>query len=196
MAYLDLRLGVGLDGGLAAGTAAPAPELAPRRLGRPERDAIALALNEGRTALLLGRVARVFGRLWLGMNDEPVFAAERIEAIRRYAVRYRLEGGGLALAEDDRLRAAGVDELEAAELRATVDASAAETPKPRPGRLAGQLLGALLIAAIPMLGAAILYSWLAGQVEDRLSALVVSIVLVVALVSPVALAGHPSGRSA
>jgi len=196
MAYLDLRLGGGLDGALAAGTAAPAPELAPRRLGRPERDAIALALSEGRTALLLGRVARVFGRLWLGMNDEPVFAAERIEAIRRYAVRYRLEGGGLALAEDDRLRAAGLDEIEAAELRAIVDTHASEAPKRRPGRLIGQLLGALLIAAIPMLGAAILYSWLADQVEDRLSALVVSIVLVVALVSPVALAGHPSGRSA
>ncbi|HMC92875.1 MAG TPA: hypothetical protein VKI45_10475, partial [Allosphingosinicella sp.] len=89
MAYLDLRLAEGL----AAGTAAP--ELAPRRLGRPERDAIALALSEGRTALLLGRVARVFGRLWLGMNDEPVFAAERIEAIRRYAVRYRLEAADI-----------------------------------------------------------------------------------------------------
>ncbi|HEY0313256.1 MAG TPA: hypothetical protein VGC56_12265 [Allosphingosinicella sp.] len=196
MAYLDLRLGVGLNGGLAAGTAVPAPELAPRRLGRPERDAIALALSEGRTALLLGRVSRLLGRLWLGMNDEPVFAAERIEAIRRYAVRYRLEGGGLALAEDDRLRAAGVDEVDAAELRALVDGHAADAPKRRPGRLAAQLLGALLIAAIPMLGAAILYLWLAGQVEDRLSALVVSIILVVAIVSPAALAGHPSGRSA
>jgi hypothetical protein len=192
MAYLDLSLAEGLG----AGTAVPAPELAPRRLGRPERDAIALALSEGRTALLLGRVARVFGRLWLGMNDEPVFAAERIEAIRRYAVRYRLEGGGLALGEDDRLRAAGVDEIEAAELRAIVDAHAAEKPARRSGHLLGQLLAALLLAAVPMMGAAILYSWLASQVEDRLSALVVSIVLVVALVSPVALAGHPSGRSA
>jgi hypothetical protein len=192
MAYLDLRLAEGL----AAGTAAPAPELAPRRLGRPERDAIALALREGRTALLLGRVARVFGRLWLGMNDEPVFAAERIEAIRRYAVRYRLEGDGVALAEDDSLRAAGVDELESAELRAIVDARPAKTPA-RPRRhLVPQLLGALLLSAIPMLGAAILYSWFSGEVEDRLSALVVSIVLVVALASPVALAVHPSGRPA
>ena len=192
MAYLDLRLAEGV----AAGTSTPAPELAPRRLGRPERDAIALALNEGRTALLLGRVARVFGRLWLGLNDEPVFAAERIEAIRRYAVRYRLEGSGLALAEDDRLRAAGVDEIEAAELRAIVDAHAAVRTTRRPGRLLGQLLGGLLLAAIPVMGATILYSWLATQAEDRLSALVVSIVLVVAIVSPVALAGHPSGRSA
>jgi hypothetical protein len=192
MAYLDLRLAEGL----AAGTAAPAPELAPRRLGRPERDAIALALSAGRTALLLGRLSRVFGRLWLGMNDEPVFAAKRIEAIRRYAIRYRLEGGGLALAEDDRLRDAGLDALEATELRAIVDAHAAQKPKRRPGPVAGQLLGALLLAAVPLMGGAILYSWLAGQVEDRLSALVVSIVMVVAFVSPVALAGHPSGRSA
>jgi hypothetical protein len=192
MAYLDLRLAEGL----AAGTAAPAPELAPRRLGRPERDAIALALSEGRMALLLGRVARVFGRLWLGMNEEPVFAAERIESIRRYAVRYRLEGGGLALAEDERLRAAGLDALEAAELRAIVDADAAEAPNRRSRHLAARLLGALLLAAFPMLGAGMLYSWLAGEVEDRLSALVLSIVLVVALVSPVAVAAHPSGRSA
>jgi len=192
MAYLDLRLAEGLS----AGTAAPAPELPPRRLGRPERDAIALALSEGRAALRLGRVSRVLGRAWLGMNEERLFAADRIEAIRRYAVRYRLEGGALPVAEDDRLRAAGVDEVEAAHLRAIVDDHVLAKPMPRVARAARRLLGGLLVAALPALAAAIVYSWLAGQLEDRLSALVLSIVLVVALVSPVVVAGHPTGRPA
>jgi hypothetical protein len=192
MAYLDLRLA----DALAGGTAAPAPELAPRRLGRPERDAIALALGEARTALRLGRVSRALGRAWLGMNEERLFAADRIEAIARYAVHYRLEGNALSVAEDARLRAAGVDEIEAADLRAIVDGHILARPVPRAGRIARRLLGGLLVAALPALAAAILYSWLAGQLEDRLSALVLSIVLVVALVSPVVVAGHPTGRPA
>ena len=192
MAYLDFRVA----DALAAGTAAPAPELAPRRLGRPERDAIALALSEARTALRLGRMLRVLGRAWLGMNEERLFAADRIEAIRRYAVHYRLEGSALSVAEDARLQAAGVDEIEAAELRAIVDGHVLAKPKPRAGRIGRRLLGGLLVAALPALAAAILYSWLAGQLEDRLSALVLSIVLVVALVSPVVVAGHPTGRPA
>lgn len=189
MAYLDLRFVEGL-------AAVPATEPVQRSLGRPERQAVAVALSEGRTALLLGKVSRIFGRLWLGMNDEPVFASERLEAIRRYAVHYRLEGDGLPPVEDDRLRAADVDELEAAELRSIVDAHLVEKPKRRGRRFAGQVLAALLLAAIPVMGAAGLYSWLTGQVEDRPSALVLSIALVVALVSPVLVAGQPFRRSA
>src|SRR4051794_39428209 len=87
MAYLDLRL--------AAGPAAAAPELAPRALDRHERDAILDALSKGRAALALGWISRAVGWLRPGSDAEPVSAAKRIAAIRRYALRYRREGDGL-----------------------------------------------------------------------------------------------------
>lgn len=193
MAYLDLRLA----DAVGAGTAAPAPAGFATGLRRPERDAILLSLVQSRTAFALGRASRLFGRMWLKADVEPVFADERIEAARRYAVRYRLEGGGLAFHEEERLAAVGVSQLAAAEIRALVDRHGARArPARQPSRIAARLLTALLLVVVPAATAAGLYFWLASQVEDRLSALIVSIVLVVGITSPLALAGRPAGRGA
>lgn len=193
MAYLDL----GLADSVGAAVPASSVDFAGNALSRPERDAVLYSLGAARTALGLGRIARPLGRFWLGSGEEPVFAGERLEAIRRYAVRYRLEGAGLALEEEERLATAGVTPLEAAEVRALVDRqSASAAPRRRLRHAPRQALAWLLVASLPAAIGTLLYYWLAAQVEDRLSALVVAIVFTMGVVSPVVVAGHPTGRRA
>lgn len=191
MAYLDLSLA----GAVRAGTALPAVPIAAPVPDPPERAAVLWSLRERRRTIAIARLSRFAARALLRMPDEQVFASERLEAIRRYAIRYRIEGAELPAAEDALLRSTGVTELEAVGLRTLVDeASSVPTRGARRPRLA-TLLGWFVLAAVPAVAAASLYVWLAAQLDDRLGALVVSIILVIGLVSPVALAGHPT-RSA
>lgn len=193
MAYLDLRLA----GALADAAHAQASDVAPNALTPPERDAVLFSLREGRTARRLGRIAPRLGRLWLDISETRIFAGERTEAIRRYAARYAVEGGGMAAGEDERLAEAGISALEAAEIRLLVERDAHPArPKRHLRRSLGRIAGRLLLASVPASLAAMLYFWLAAEVEDRLSALVLAIVFTTGIVSPVALAAHPTGRRA
>lgn len=57
-------------------------------------------------------------------------------------------------------------------------------------------LGGLLIGALPLALGALLYLWLAARLEDRLGALVLTIVLVCGLFLPLMLPSRPTSRTA
>lgn len=176
MAYLDLALAEAA----AAGTAAPAA--GPHALGHTERTVVRLALGES--------------RLSAAFAPAPTLASERLEAIRRYASFYRRRGGRVATSESRRLRDAGVTELEAAGIRALVEEHRQLARDARDSmRLTSRmfrLLGVLGLSAVPVAAGTLLYGWLAQQLDDRLGALVLSIILLLGLVSPILLAGHPT----
>jgi len=176
MAYLDL----GLAEAAATGTASPAP--APQALGTTERRVVRLALEEA-------RMRNAFA-------PPTTLASERLEAIRLYAARYRRRGARLPASSHQLLHDAGVTELEAYEIRALVDedrnrAGEAGTGQTFAARTA-RFSGLLLLSAIPIAAGALLYGWLARQLDDRLGAMVLSIILLLGLVSPIILAGHPT----
>lgn len=184
MAYLDLDVAAAGFASVrdVAGAASPAPLLGPA-----ERSVILFSVEETRG----GRLARAARRL---AGGPAVFAAKRLEALRRYAIRYRIEGEGLPLEEDGRLRAAGFSDLQAAAIRALVE-QASFAPAERPHRArAATLLSGLALALIPASVGTILYRWLAAIAEDRASALFVAVMLVTGFVLPITLAGHPASR--
>src|SRR5581483_184112 len=93
--------------------------------------------------------------------------------------------------EDVRLRCAGFSDRQADAARTLVDAHAPHRRKRGGG--GGRLVGAGLVAVA---AAAILFvdQWLARQVDDRLGALLITILLVTWIVSIAAVTSHPHRR--
>jgi hypothetical protein len=115
-------------------------------------------------------------------------SGERLEALRRYAILYRLEGAKLSEGEEARLLGLGYSATQAATVRAMVDAMDFRAPRKR-GWPTGLVLLAILASAIILLD-----TWLARQVDDPLSALVVTIALVTGVASMLAVSAHPRAR--
>ena len=162
-------------------------------LSEAEKAALLASFADGRASLAAAGLGRRVARALFGLRPPVALAAARLEALRRYALLYRLEGAALPLEEDKRLREAGFSDRQADAARALVDA---QSPR-RSARpwLSGATIGAALLAA----GAALAFMidrWLAQQVDDRLAAHVMTILLVTWIVSIVAITGHPHSRHA
>jgi hypothetical protein len=170
---------------MAVGTAPVAPALS-----GDEQAAVFASLTDGRASIAAGAFGRMV-RAFFGLRPAAAFAGERLEALRRYALLYRLEGAALKLDEDARLRGTGFSERQAEAARTLVDAHAPYRRERT--RAGGRLVGAALLV---LAAAAILFidQWLARQVDDRLGALLITIMLVTWIVSIAAVTGHPHRR--
>jgi hypothetical protein len=158
-------------------------------LSPADRIAILVSRTDGRGSLAATSVRTLIGGLF-GFRRRLHLAGERLEALRRYAILYRLEGAGLSLAEDDRLMRAGVSARQARSVRALVDAMENAPPAATRGRARSVLNGALLLAAAGT-SVTLIDLWLARQVDDALSALMVTIMFVTGVVSMLAVSAQP-----
>ena len=158
-----------------------------------EQGAVLASLGDGRASIGMSAFDRIV-RAFFGLRPAAPLAGARLEALRRYALLYRLRGAPLPPAEQARLRGAGFCERQAEAARALVDAHATlRRTRPRGGgRLVGALLFALAAAATLLID-----QWLARQVDDGPSALIITIMLVTWIVSIAAITSHPHiGRRA
>ncbi|WP_066719052.1 hypothetical protein [Sphingomonas pituitosa] len=103
MAYLDLAFDLP-----RAAIAAPAPRHdAVPHIAPLERQVVQLSRLDGRATLRApGRIDALIGLLFGGQRTNGL-ADPRLEALRRYAVMFRLQGEALPQAETDRLLGAG-----------------------------------------------------------------------------------------
>ncbi|HEY1605121.1 MAG TPA: hypothetical protein VGF77_05945 [Allosphingosinicella sp.] len=162
---------------------APEPEML---LGRDERAAVLMALRDSRASLTGGGWRMRFARIAFGLGRPAAFASGRLEALRRYAAFYRLEGPALRFEEEERLRAAGFSGRHAAAARALVDAyyTPDRVRPPVPWTLVAMVALAAALSAF-------FYGWLAAQFGDSSGAFVVTILLATWVVSIAAVTGHP-----
>jgi hypothetical protein len=158
-------------------------------LDRTERSAVLLSRDDGRASLAGNRAGAWLGRLISGSHPSARLSGDRLEALRRYAILYRLEGAKLPAGEEARLLGLGYSGAQAASVRAMVDAMDLR-PRRKRGWLTGLVLLAVAASAVTLLDA-----WLARQVDDPLSALVVTIALVTGVVSMLAVSAHPGARA-
>jgi uncharacterized protein (DUF2147 family) len=171
----------------------PAPEAvsATAELSRDEWTAVLLSAHDGRRSLLVGRTRGRLGRFFLGERRSAQLTSTRLEALRRYAVLYRLQGAGLAWEEDARLRAAGFSDRQAEAVRAIVDSFGG--PKRADGAAWGATATLLAVTAISATPVLLVDRWLAAQLDDQLGALMLSILMTTGFVSFLCVAGHPHG---
>ncbi|MDB5691034.1 MAG: hypothetical protein JWO81_97 [Alphaproteobacteria bacterium] len=172
--------------------AAAANDDAAGALSLVDRGAILVSRTDGRGSLTVTS-ARTWLGTFFGFRQPSRLAGDRFEALRRYALLYRLEGAGLSFAEDKMLLRAGLSERDLAAVRAIVDAAAIAFRTPTRRRLRSVLTGGLLLSAA-LLSAWLLDAWLARQVDDGLSALMVAIMMVTGIVSMLAVSAHPGPR--
>lgn len=160
-------------------------------LGPQERAAVLVSLRDSRASATRSRPRSRLMRILFGQGRRASLADGRLEALRRYAILYRLEGTALSGEEDARLLVAGISERAVAAARALVDAHYMPVRKgPRvPWTLAA-------IIGLAGLGAAFLYRWLAAQFADPAGALIVTILLATWAVSFAAVTGHPQAHRA
>jgi hypothetical protein len=176
MAYLDLELAIG--GGCAV--APPAPV----RLDDLERQAVLVSRNDDlRSLRSSGRGDRVKA-LVFGARPARRLADDRLEAIRRYALLYRINNGELARAEVAAAQAAGLSAAKLAIIRLMVDRWRAPAAGRRPTAYAAPAI-LLLATALP------LQAWLSEETGDGLIAL---ILVLVALITAVALLSTKGSR--
>ena len=102
MAYLQFEHIQSASTGIVAGKPQPA-------LGAFERDIVRMSLQDGRSSLAdIGRLVRI--GMWLGgVRRKGGLANPRLEALRRYAILYRLNGQGLEASEELAMDRAGFD---------------------------------------------------------------------------------------
>jgi hypothetical protein len=160
-------------------------------LGPQERAAVLVSLRDSRASAARSRRRSRFMRIVFGQRRRISLADDRLEALRRYAILYRLEGAALSREEEERLLGAGLSDRHATAARALVDAHYMPVrDRPRvPWTLAAMV-------GLAGLGATFLYRWLAAQFADSAGALIVTIMLAAWVVSFAAITGHPQGRRA
>ncbi len=118
--------------------------------GALERDVVRLSCRDGRSSLHApGRLARI-GMLLTGFGRRTALSDLRLEALRRYAVLYRLDGDALDEAEDVAINRAGFQDREIRQVRQLVDSQVARNRRSeRSNRPTA--LGALVILALASL---------------------------------------------
>lgn len=166
MAYLDTRAGW-LEG--LAGSA-PAEAV----LTSLELRTVELSLADGRASLRAPRRVERLGALLFGSRRVSGLANPRLEALRRFAILYRLDGAGLDTVETLRAEEAGLSAALLDRVRRIVDGW-----PPRAGSL---LRGASTLAAVALAtaGGLTLYLWLIDAI-DRPAAAILLAVLAAAL---------------
>ncbi|MEA3001664.1 MAG: hypothetical protein QOH81_452 [Sphingomonadales bacterium] len=177
-------------------SAAPSPETdaisETAALTREEWTSVLLSVRDDRRSLRAVRARGRLGRFFFGNRRSPHLTSERLEALRRYAVLHRLDGGRLSAEEDQRLRRAGFSELQAGAVRAIVETFEAPARAAGAARSGRGVTAALL--ALSALLVTFIDRWLARQLDDSLGALLLSILMTISLVSFLSIAGHPHGR--
>jgi hypothetical protein len=186
MAFLDLELGA--PAALARseqrmGAAFP-------RLGVQERRAVLLARRDPSSSLHRGFGSRLMSLLF-GIETPHMLADSRLEALRRYALLYRIHGKALAAIEIERAQDAGYSDGELARARALIDAAFAVR---QPRRSNVHILAIALGVAMAALLAFAAVSELAPTVDSPLIAAILAGLAIVSL-APAAGRKGSSGRS-
>jgi hypothetical protein len=162
-------------------------------LSKTEQATLLASLADDRASVATTTSGRPLVRVLFGFPPPVRLAGARLEALRRYAVLYRLEGAALPPEEDSRLRKAGFSDRQVEAARGLIDArfqyEAAGT------RAGGKTITAALLAT-GATAAFLIDRWLAHQVDDTLSAHIMTIMLVTWLVSMGAITSHPHSRRA
>jgi len=176
MAYLDSQAHL-LEG--LAGTVSVEAALSPLELRT-----LQLSQADGRASLRAPRRIERLGAMLFGSRRVAGLANARLEALRRFAILYRLDGKRLDMAEYARAEAAGIDGVMLARVRRIIDG----WPR-RVGPLlhAASLLGAVGLAVAASVTA---YFWLADQLEPAVAAILLGTVAVT--LAPL-FAGRPRG---
>jgi hypothetical protein len=164
MAYFDSR-SVLLDG--LAGTASAEAVLTPLELRT-----LQLSQADGRASLRAPRRIERLGGLLFGSKRVSGLANPRLEALRRFAILYRLEGAALDIAETARAEAAGLSATALDRVRRIIDG----WPR-RAGRLlrAASMLAAVGLATLASLTA---YLWLANEIDRPAAAILLGVIAV------------------
>jgi hypothetical protein len=171
MAYLDSRVAL-LEG--MAGNARAEAVLSPLELRT-----LQLSQADGRGSLRAPRRVERLGAMLFGSRRVPGLANPRLEALRRFAILYRLEGAAIDAGEAARAEAAGFSAAALDRVRRIVDGWP---------RRAGPLLRAATLLAVS--GSLAAYFWLADQFEPAVAAILLGAVAVT--LAPL-FAGRPHG---
>ncbi len=147
------------------------------RFGMLERDVVRLSYTDGRSSLHApGALARI-GTLLTGIAPRKGLADSRLEALRRYAVLYRLDGEKLAAAEHLAIAHAGFGDRDVREIRLLVDRHLARASgKTRP---AAATILAILVALMVLAGMTLLVRQATSDIV--ISAMVVGLLTVTAI---------------
>lgn len=186
MAFLDLT--VGAPAPLTRRDAHTAPILP--KLGAAERRVVLLARTDPASSLQRGLSSRLMGVLF-GIEPPHMLADTRLEALRRYALLYRLHGSKLAADETGRAREVGYSDGELAKARALIDAAYGVRTRGRSGAHLLAMLFGLVMTALLAFAAT---SQLAAKVDSPLIAMVLAGLAIVSL-APVAGRKGSSGRA-
>lgn len=164
MAYLDTRAGL-LEG--LAGTVSAEAALSPLELRT-----LQLSQADGRASLRAPRRIERLGAMLFGSRRVSGLANARLEALRRFAILYRIKGSRLDSGEVARAEAAGLSELMLDRVRHIVDGW--------PRRTGALVRAASLLASVGLAGVAgvACYLWLADELDPMVSAILVGAVVV------------------
>lgn len=164
MAYLDTRAGLleGLAGTVSAEAALTSLELRTLQLSQAD----------GRATLRAPRRIERLGAMLFGSRRMSGLANARLEALRRFAILYRLDGARLDSAEVARAEAAGLSAVMLDRVRHIVDGW--------PRRTGALVRAASLLAAtgLATVAGATGYFWLADALDPMVSAILVGAVVV------------------
>lgn len=172
MAYLDLNVGapepmVRSDPGVRA--------VLPK-LGTQERRAVLLARTDPPSSLHRGFGSRLMGLLF-GIAPPHMLADARLEALRRYALLYRIHRETMAETEVARARRAGYSDAELAKARALIDATYGKSERKRDTQILAIAFGSAITALIIFAAA----SQVAPTVDSPLIAAILAGVAIVSL---------------
>ncbi|MBB3473541.1 hypothetical protein [Sphingomonas sp. BK345] len=168
MAYLDLELAI------SAGCAVTSTR--PLQLEELERQAVLVSRSDDARSLRTGGRAHRFKALVFGHRPVSKLANERLEAIRRYAVLYRLKGAKLGQGEVAAAYATGISAAKLALVRSMVDRWRVPATKSR-------LATHLIQATVAVSSAAWLYSWLSEETGDGLIAIILVLVIFITIIA-------------
>lgn len=164
MAYLDTRAGL-LEG--LAGNAPAEAVLSPIELRT-----LQLSQADGRASLRGPTRIERLGALLFGSRRVAGLANPRLEALRRFAILYRLEGAAIDAAELARAEAAGLSAALLEQVRRAVDAW--------PRRAGPILRAASMLAAVALAATAgvATYLWLADEIDRPAAAMLIGVIAV------------------
>jgi hypothetical protein len=179
MAYLDLAAGAPVDTLRVAADA-------PRKLGAQERLVVLLSRRDPLWSLRPRTTGSRLLSALFGMEAPHRLADPRLEALRRYAVVYRLEDDGIDEAERIAIKR-GYSPTELGQVRRLVDG--ARIVRPRTSA------GTLIARAIYLLGAALIFASLVTALMPAFdSALIAFVVVAIASLSLAPFAGERVAR--
>jgi hypothetical protein len=171
----------------------PEEEAALTLLSREERILVLISRGSSRLAMLAASWAGgVERRLPASDEEQAVARAERTRhnALRRFAILYRLEGSGIAFEEEARMQAAGYSDAQIDAVRFLVSRFDRSWSPPR-----ARWSKSLAFLALTIAGAWLLESWIGPAIDDTLLAWMLSIIAATATASFMAVTAHPAGAS-